>query len=105
MSNGIYSDVREVSSTPDAAAYDDRFQPYTPPAGTAMSFTYRQIRTNTVLRWEYLPGSTVYLVWAHGRDAYESDQARRSWTHDFTDLFDLHPDNTFLLKVSYWINR
>jgi len=23
---------------------------------------------------------------------------------DFRDLFDLHPDNTFLVKASYWIN-
>ena len=104
-SSGIYTDVREVSATPGAADYDDRFQPYTPPTGTPLSFSYRQLRTNTVLRWEYLPGSTLYLVWAHGRQLYEADQARRRWHDDLGGLWDLQADDTFLLKVSYWLNR
>jgi len=58
-----------------------------------------------VLRWEYRPGSTLFLVWAHGRQDYAVDQPRRGWTDDFGDLFDLHPDHTFLVKVSYWLNR
>jgi len=28
-----------------------------------------------------------------------------SWTQDYRDLFKLHPDNTFLIKVAYWLNR
>ena len=94
-----------MSATPGAADYDGRFQPYTPPAGTALSFSYRQLRTNAVVRWEYLPGSTLFLVWAHGRQRYAEDQARRSWHADLGGLWDLDPDDTFLLKVSYWLNR
>ncbi len=104
-SSGSYSDVREISATPSAASYVARFQPYTPPAGTPMSFSFRQVRTNAVLRWEYSPGSALFLVWAHGREAYTADEARRPWVDDLGELLDLPADNTFLLKVSYWLNR
>jgi hypothetical protein len=63
-----------------------------------------QLRTNTVLRWEYLPGSTVFLVWAHGREKFLNER-QPSWRDDYSDLFHLHPDNTFLIKVAYWLNR
>ncbi len=104
-SSGLYSDVREVSATPRAADYDARFEPYTPPDGTAMSFSFRQLRTNTVLRWEYEPGSTLFLVWAHGRSESIDDAARQPWLDDLTGLFALPSNNTFLLKVSYWLSR
>jgi hypothetical protein len=104
-SSGTYTDVREVSATPGAAAYDARFQAYTPPAGTDLAFSYRQLKTNTVLRWEYRPGSTLFLVWAHGREAYTPDEPRQPWMDDLGEIFDLQADHTFLLKVSYWLNR
>ncbi|MGE0161194.1 MAG: DUF5916 domain-containing protein [Gemmatimonadales bacterium] len=104
-SSGIYTDVREISATPDAWSYEARFQPYTPPAGTETSFSFRQVRTNAVVRWEYLPGSTLFLVWAHGRDESTENEPRRAWQRDLTGLFDLQADHTFLLKVSYWLNR
>jgi hypothetical protein len=104
-SSGMYSAVREVGANPGAYDYDARLQPYTPPADTPLSFSYRQLRTNAVLRWEYLPGSTLYAVWAHGRQAYQTDAARPSWRRDLDGIWDLDPDDTFLLKVSYWLNR
>jgi hypothetical protein len=104
-SSGTYSDVREVSATPGAASYDDRFVPYTPPGDSPITFSFSHLRTNAVLRWEYLPGSTLFLVWAHGREGYLEDAERRPWRHEFGDLFEEHPDNTFLVKLSYWMNR
>ena len=104
-SSGVYSDVRELSATPGAIGYADRFQTYAPPSGTAMAFSFRQVKTNTVLRWEYLPGSTLFVVWAHGREAYTPDEARRPWMDDLGEIMDLRSDNTFLLKLSYWLNR
>jgi hypothetical protein len=101
---GTYSDVRELSATPAAARYDDRFQPYSPPADTNLEFDFMQLRTNTVVRWEYLPGSTIFLVWAHGREKFLNER-QPSWRDDYRDLFQLHPDNTFLIKVAYWLNR
>ena len=58
-----------------------------------------------MLRWEYRPGSTLFVVWAHGRGAYETGAQRQGWQDDMSDLFALRPDNTFLVKVSYWLNR
>ena len=104
-SSGEYSDFREISDTPEAADYDARFQSYQLPAGSRESFSFRQLRTNTVLRWEYRPGSTLFLVWAHGREAFTEGQPRQSWQSDFDGLLDLRPDNTFLIKVAYWFNR
>ena len=103
--SGTYTDVREVSATPKAAAYDARYKAYTPPAGTDLQFDYIQLRTNMVARWEYRPGSTLFLVWSHGRDSYRTDVFKPSWQNDYGDLFALHPDNTFLIKVAYWLSR
>jgi hypothetical protein len=97
--------VREVSATPNAAAYADRYQPYTPPAGTDTSFKSTALRSNTVVRWEYRPGSTLYLVWTHGRGSDTNEYSTEPWTREYRDLFRLHPDNTFLIKVAYWLNR
>ena len=105
VTQGAYSDVREVSSTPDAASYDARFIPYTPPSTTAMAFKFSQFRSNAVMRWEYRPGSTLFLVWAHGRDGSANQRMNQNWSRDYRDLFTFHPDNTFLVKLAYWMNR
>ena len=105
VSSGTYSDFRELSATPDAAKYDDRFQSYTLPTGTPTSFEYAQLRTNAVVRWEYLPGSTLFLVWTHGRQGSANEDTRGAWHSEYRDLLDLHPDNTFLIKIAYWLSR
>jgi hypothetical protein len=105
VSKGRYSKIREVSATPRAAEYDARFQPYSPPADADLAFQFSQLRTNAVLRWEYRPGSTLFLVWAHGRQASDDVQSERSWRNDYRDLFEEHPNNTFLIKLAYWLNR
>ena len=105
LATGVYTKVRETSATPNAAQYDDRFLAYTPPAGTDTSFKSVQLRSNTVVRWEYRPGSTLYLVWTHGRGDYTNQYSDRSWMTDYRDLFKIHPTNTFLIKAAYWLNR
>ncbi len=105
VTNGTYSNVRELSATPRAASFDARYQPYTPPAGTSLGFDFSQLRANTVLRWEYRPGSTLFLVWTHGRDDSESVNLNEQWTTEYRNLFALHPENTFILKLAYWISR
>jgi hypothetical protein len=105
VSKGTYTDFRELSATPGADRFQDRFVAYEPPAGAARAFTVRQLRTNAVARWEYRPGSTLFLVWAHGRQSNAAAPAERSLGSEYRDLFDLHPDNTFLVKFAYWFNR
>ncbi len=64
-------------------------------------FNFRSLRGNAVLRWEFRPGSTLYLVWTQSRSAIEQignlDVGR-----DLSALFRAPADNVFLLKVNYW---
>lgn len=62
---------------------------------------YRPFNLNLVLRWEYLPGSTMYLVWTQGRAGYDQDYAL-SFGDSFREAFRAPGANVFLLKVSYW---
>ena len=58
-----------------------------------------------MVRWEYRPGSTLFVVWQHGRQDFSGAADNRSWGAEYNDLFGLHPDNTFLVKCAYWLNR
>jgi len=100
VSKGTFSDVRELAD-PNAAAFDDRYQPY--PAASD-GFNKKAFNSTAVLRWEYRPGSALFLVWTQGRQHRDGAEGPRSMGGDFRDLFDLHPENTFLVKASYWIN-
>ena len=101
VSKGMYSNPRELAN-PRAAAYDDRFKPYSGTLATGLNF--KQFNSNVVLRWEYRPGSTLFVVWTQGRGDFLRATGTRSFAGDFSDLFTLHPDNTFLVKASYWLN-
>ena len=104
VSRGKYSDVRELSADPRAASYQNRFIAYAPPANTAMGFDVLQLRSTSVLRWEFRAGSTLFAVWTHGRDGFDPQFRDRGFKSEFDDLFALHPANTFLLKLAYWLN-
>jgi hypothetical protein len=64
-------------------------------------FNFRQFRSNLVIRWEYLPGSTIYLVWSQGRTSSGSN-GLFTYGNDMKDLFKTTPHNVFLVKFSYW---
>lgn len=66
------------------------------------SFVFRSLRGNAVLRWEYRPGSTLYLVWT--RSAASSLSRGTISLGDDTDaLFRGPAENIFLLKVNFWL--
>jgi hypothetical protein len=69
---------------------------------TDPSFTLRSLRGNAVLRWEYLPGSTLYLVWTRSAS---SDVTRGSinFGPDAGALFQGPATNIFLIKLNYWL--
>lgn len=63
-------------------------------------FAFVQFRSNLVLRWEYIPGSEIFLVWSQGIDGLGDPM------NDFSDivdnqLFSKQPQNTFLIKATY----
>ena len=106
-SKGTFRTVRELSATPRAARYDDRFQAYGDTAVTNNpgGFNYKQFASNVVFRWEYRRGSTLYVVWNQGRQGVLGAEGTGDFQTDMRDLFRLHPLNTFLVKMSYWLNR
>ena len=104
VSTGTYTDIRELSDQPGAEAWDDRYTAYSPPADAPTGFRFRQLKTNLVVRWEYRPGSTLFLAWAHGRQASDGAPSDLTWRRELDDLLDLHPNNTFLVKVAHWLN-
>jgi hypothetical protein len=72
-------------------------------------FNLRSLRANAVFRWEWRPGSTLYLVWQQMRSgslAYADDPAagRFAFGRDARELLELDSDDVFLIKASYWFN-
>ncbi|WP_163717077.1 DUF5916 domain-containing protein [Mangrovibacterium lignilyticum] len=66
-------------------------------------FNFRQFRSNFVVRWEYKPGSTLFLVWSQGRTGSVSDGSF-DYGRDMRELFQIEPHNVFLVKFSYWFS-
>ncbi|MGH7537389.1 MAG: DUF5916 domain-containing protein [Gemmatimonadales bacterium] len=65
-------------------------------------FDVRSFRSNLVLRWEWLPGSTLFLVWQ--QDRFSSGIPRRNVRPDgLWDAFRAPGDQFAAIKVSYWI--
>jgi hypothetical protein len=67
-------------------------------------FNTKSLRGNAVLRWEYLPGSTLYLVWTQSRSDDE-DIGVFQFRHSFQRLWKAHPDNIFMIKMTYWWSK
>lgn len=81
------------------------------PAGPAAAITFgdpdfrqRSLRANLVLRWEYRPGSQLFVTWAHGRAAAFAD-AQFSPGAELGDLFGDEQRNRLIVKASYWLSR
>ncbi|HLL48888.1 MAG TPA: DUF5916 domain-containing protein, partial [Longimicrobiaceae bacterium] len=71
---------------------------------TNPDFNLRSLRGNAVLRWEYRPGSTLFLVWQQNRSGGEPFGDFR-FGRDAAGVFRSHPDNVFVVKATYWIGR
>jgi len=66
-------------------------------------FNFRQFRSNFVVRWEYSPGSTLFLVWSQGRTS-STATGSFDYRNDMKELFGMQPHNVFLVKFSYWFS-
>jgi hypothetical protein len=107
VTKGSYSNIREIDD-PRAADYTKRYKPYTDEivlAHQPSGFNVKQFRSNAVVRWEYRPGSTLYVVWTQQRADALPVVGSDNFSGNYGNLFNLHPDNTFLVKMSYWFNR
>ena len=67
-------------------------------------FSVFEFRSNFVIRWEYIPGSTAYFVWSQGR-AGDVPYGDFDFNEHIRNLVDVEPTNVFLLKLSYRISN
>jgi hypothetical protein len=120
VSAGAYADYKRVAD-PRAERYQDRFAGLATRVdegtvhtdvdgdGTEESFdrpdfNFKQFRSNAVLRWEYRPGSALFVVWSQGRNHFVENGDFR-FGGDVRDLFGVAPQNVFMVKLSYWMSR
>ena len=68
------------------------------------TFNVRNLRGNAVLRWEYRPGSALFVVWQQLRSDRETI-GDFSPGRDIGGVFNTVPTNVFLVKATYWIGR
>jgi hypothetical protein len=67
-----------------------------------LDFDVRSFRSNAVLRWEWRPGSTLFVVWQQDRSRDEPRWTRLSPADMFGSLT-ARGDNFLALKVTYWL--
>jgi hypothetical protein len=68
----------------------------------ALDFNRLSFRSNLVLRWEWLPGSTAFLIWQQSRQDVGAAGALIG-PRDLWDSTRAAGDNFFVVKVSYWL--
>lgn len=94
---GDYTDIRRLAE-PRSFEFTPVVLPDNP------DFNRKSLRSNVVLRWEYLRGSTLFVVWNMSR----SDGARPGtfspW-RDLADAFGGEGPQVFMVKLNYWISR
>jgi hypothetical protein len=124
LSTGRFTEYKFVTD-PLAAVTVDRFHQYGPSeigydpgantyqvtesgGGSVYSFpnpdfSFREFRSNLVVRWDWKPGSALYVVWSQGRTG-----SVPSWNpslgSNWDALWRTEPDNVFLVKLSYWLS-
>ena len=120
ISVGEYTEFKKITD-PHAEQYADRFHTFTSDEikwneiteqyditdGTELSysidnpdFNIKEFKSNFVARWEFIPGSTIYVVWSQGRSGYDPNGVF-DFKQDVNDMFDNHPHDVFLIKFSY----
>jgi hypothetical protein len=122
VASGKYYDFKYITN-PMTSEYRDRFVVYDPQNQIKLvnddtynidenrngtpdysfgkpDFNVREFLSNFVIRWEYNPGSSIYLVWSQTRSGFEST-GMMDFTNDLGDLFKERPHNVFLIKFSY----
>ena len=109
LTKAVYGrDIGTISSAPGSdgratfTVDPDADGPAAPFSFDDPSFTVRSLRGNAVLRWEYRPGSTIFLVWTQSRED-EIAEGRLDFSRDVRRLFSAPAENIFLVKVNYWI--
>lgn len=97
LARGHYDDFRRLVDASTLQPYDYASTMYY----GSPDFNTKTVNANIILRWEYLPGSTLFLVWTHHRFGDDGD-FYSTFGKNFHNAFRQPMDNLFLLKLSYW---
>jgi len=94
LANGQYEMFRRLIGTSSFESFPYQGDP---------NFNDQVFNMNLVIRWEYLPGSTIFLVWSQAREN-TNQMVDASFSENVETMFSTPGGNVFLLKVSYWFN-
>lgn len=67
------------------------------------NFKFKSLTMKSVVRWEWRPGSTLYLVWTQRRT--DDSNSDIGGFFDVRSLLRASADNVFAVKMSYWFSR
>ena len=101
LAKGHYDSFRRMTSPSAFEDFDAEFRSTLAAQNLTPDFNQQVFNANVVLRWEYLPGSTIYLVWTQARNGFD-EHFSSSFGDNVTNSFRLPADNVFLLKINYW---
>jgi hypothetical protein len=96
VASGDYHDYHSL-----VAARTRDFEPYTRSLGNP-DFNFRSVRGSAVVRWEFRPGSAMYVVWNENR-ADVAPIGDFSFRRDLRAIPTAPSHDVFLVKVSYWL--
>ncbi|MCC7144359.1 MAG: carbohydrate binding family 9 domain-containing protein [Candidatus Eisenbacteria bacterium] len=124
VSAGSFSNFRRITA-PRAERYEDRFEDFgdrarrDPDTGRYRvdedgdgtpdyqfrdpDFNVRDWNSNLVFRWQYSPGSSLFLVWSQNRSSFAPDGSF-SVDRDLDALFGEQPRDVFLVKINRWFD-
>ncbi|MGA8807786.1 MAG: DUF5916 domain-containing protein, partial [Thermoanaerobaculia bacterium] len=96
VASGDYHDYHSL-----VTARTRDFEPYTRPLANP-DFNFRSVRGSAVVRWEFRPGSAMYVVWNENR-ADVAPIGDFSFRRDLRAIPNAPSHDVFLVKVSYWL--
>ena len=100
VSGGEYSGFKELA---DGLNADENLR-YSPYGYTGSpDFRVRSFRMTNVVRWEYRPGSALFVVWQQGREDF-ANRGDLRYGPDLGGALSAPAKNTLLVKVSRWMD-
>lgn len=102
-------DYRDLMTPYEQISYDAEAGEYTVTDGGETfsfenpNFNFGEMRSNLILRWEFRPGSALFLVWSQGRTDYPTKDGRVKLSRDASDLLAADSENVLLAKITYWL--
>jgi hypothetical protein len=107
---GTYAFTEYASSSITRPDGDYVIDPVGTGAAPAFSFSnpdfnLKSLRGNVVLRWEYAPGSVLYLVWTQNRSDDMLDDGEFHFRNSMNRLLTAPGDNIVMAKLTYHLAR